>query len=728
VSGGGSRWATGAGAGAATCAVAALSAALASCGGCASSSTVSSAAASCVLDAAVPATGLGRVVGTLYADGSGNVVAVRGAAPAGDLPLAGASVGLASGPQSTTDASGHFELDGVPAGAQLLGITPPGGASTTLAVHSIPGALVTAGDPAISRDSAVQIVAGYAASVGASGASQTYGTHQPIPAGVTLGTGIATSSLAAAESCVATESWLFEVDPYPEFLSEHAVRLVLIDAKSGALTARVANAWPTANGAPLFHEADANLAAVDVVAAATAPNAVAPSSGDLAGAPDAALTGQSASTRARPRFGPPPGRKYGIIILGDGSATTGFALGISKEDFSKFLIAQEGVDSLDLTIISPRTANVVQQIQTALATVKQNAQPCDSVYIAVFAHGVMADEPSFSVEDQTGDSLYLGKNTIDLTGLKAQHVFLFFETCGSGGWIRVMQSQLDPSTEAVVVTSTDSSHPSAVNIIPGLNGVPGARFTNYFLAAAASLPTPVDYVQAYDGAMHALNDDSNYSTSNFMTAGRASASLSAKPQLWSQAGSPGSCDDAGVEAGIDASPLACDGGLPNGTSCTDYSQCCSKTCPTPSTQGVILACCGGFPLSGYTPTCSGDVDCCPDYLVSSDGGYSTQPIPCTGGLCCRPGLGAYCVSGSECCGYNDSTAAGFGGTSCDIRNKCCARVGTTCQAASDCCQDPTAAPYLDCQAGKCCELGGLGWPCQDATWCCSGNCAQGVCQ
>jgi hypothetical protein len=690
----------------------------------------------CVLDAAAPTIGPGNVAGILYVDASGTITASRAKTPpAGSQAVAGATVSASEGPSTTTDGSGHFELDGVAPGAQLLTVTPSSGSPATIAVHSIPGVLATLGDPATSLADATQMVAQYAASLGAAGTTQTYATHEPLPAGVTIGTAMPLGALAAGESCVGSESWLFEVDPYPEFLSEHAVRFVLVDAQSGAITVRLANAWPTVNGAPLFHESDQNLATLDVVAAATAPEDTAPSSADLV-EPDGGTTGQGFHADGHPFAGPPGGRKFGIIIRGDSSWTTGSALGSSARAFASFL-ASQGVMPGDLTQILPGSGDVLAQIKTALNVIALAATPCDTVYLAVFAHGYTVGDPAFNVDETYVDSttgksetteVLISKNTLDLSRINAGHFNLFFETCGSGGWTNVVKSQLTaPGADAVVVTSADQDHSAAVNVVPIAGGAFGARFTNYFLAAAASQPSPVDFAQAYQDAMMNLQQDSTVS----ILAGtklRAQSSLDAKPQLWVKGPQPGaapSCDDAGVDAAPDAGGDADSGGscTPEGTTCTADTDCtCGLVCQGKLPPNAPAGCTGSCAACHHSPgSCTTNADCC----------TADQNAPtCNGGVCCSPrGSFSPCFTDTDCCG-GVACVPNQGGTACGVPNSaCCIPYGAMgCSVQTDCCGRGNGWGGIPpCINGQCCVLAGASCSAAAAAICCSGVCNNGSC-
>jgi hypothetical protein len=178
-------------------------------------------------------------------------------------------------------------------------------------------------------------------------------------------------------------------------------------------------------------------------------------------------------------------------------------------------------------------------------------------------------------------------------------------------------------------------------------------------------------------------------------------------------------------------PGAPDGGTcaANGGACSFDADCCRpSTCGYGPQQPKPATCCGGLPIADPPlgpPSCHTNADCCPDGEALSGGGIRTHDIPCTGGQCCHPDLGAFCLRGSDCCGYADPGTT-WGPVSCDLGNTCCALAGSGCTSAADCCNHAGGGQPYDCQRGTCCSLKGA--VCGKPADCCSGSCVASFCQ
>ena len=442
----------------------------------------------------------GSVAGLLAAGPDGKVVFIAGALPAGFTARSGVPVSITGGPSTTTGADGKFSLAGVSVGSRTLQINPAGGAAFTIPLTVIPNAIVTPGDPPITRAAAVDLVKRALTADTTLSGSGIWATQQPVPAGVTLGSALWIGDKGGPSMTIDAGKWLVYVDTTPLLRFGHDVRCYLVDTQTGVITNFDSDSWPALNGFGFYHPTNAGEAA----------------SPDLLQAPPAraANPGKAATTWSATDNLPNIGRAatattYALLVRGTASLETAPDI-----DHVKGFLAQApfpgptSIDYLDIPSL-PTGTGLVDAVQSHFIALAAKTKPGDTFVLYVSTHGVreLSDQNDGDVKnpakwryltviDWENNANYnserLDPLTLDFSKIAACNIVLIIDTCYSGGWIVALQGKLSNLTgkKVVVMTATNFRSKAADSYTdPLMVGgkpvklAPGGLFTSSLQAA-----------------------------------------------------------------------------------------------------------------------------------------------------------------------------------------------------------------------------------------------------
>lgn len=461
----------------------------------------------------------GSVAGLLAAGPDGKVVFIAGALPAGFTARSGVTVSIAGGPSTTTGADGKFSLARVSVGSRTLQINPAGGAAFTIPLTVIPNAIVTPGDPPITRAAALDLVKQALTADTTLAGSGIWATQQPIPAGVTLGSALWIGDKGGPSMTIDAGKWLVYVDTTPLLRFGHDVRCYLVDTQSGVITNFDSDSWPALNGFGFYHPINAGEAA----------------SPDLLQAPPAraAAPGKAATTWSATDNVPNTGRAttattYALLVRGTESLATGPDVDHVKAILGHSLTfpVPTIVDYLDIPKL-PTGTGLVDAVQSHFNALAAKTKPGDTFVFYVSTHGVKevlaqndgnlrnpANWRYLTVLDwqPLGQQYYVEKLdplTLDFSKIAACNIVLIIDTCYSGGWITALQQKLTglAGKKVVVMTSTAWNRPGFDSpegtVEVGGNSVtllPGGLYTSALQAAFTAGFTHTDLYSDLVGA------------------------------------------------------------------------------------------------------------------------------------------------------------------------------------------------------------------------------------
>lgn len=125
----------------------------------------------------------GALSGVVFVGPDNAVVLARAQPPAGARPAAGAAVSVGS-PSGTTDSSGAFTLEGIPAGLGVLHVATAAGPTADFPVTIFGGAKAILGAPPVTRAAALAAVQNALSSTDANPqATIIIGPQEPLPPG-----------------------------------------------------------------------------------------------------------------------------------------------------------------------------------------------------------------------------------------------------------------------------------------------------------------------------------------------------------------------------------------------------------------------------------------------------------------------------------------------------------------------------------------------------------------
>lgn len=496
--------------------------------------------------------GLAAAEAWLFRAADGKLVVGASAEPP---PCGSVLVGTVEAPgtaaRTTTRADGYFKLENIPVRQGVLrAVSQDGAVAADVPVTLVSDVTVRLGQPPITRE---QAIASLRATLERTHDLETLlimGAQNPFPASVVaapaMGDAEARPAPGQAITLGAAQQWFFFVDPYSDMLMQHPVIYALVDALSGQVTLHeAATSAPLINGFSFYYRnGDRNLVSPDLVSAPTKPAAEGPRVG---------TTSQGLSVERAPE-GPRPSPRghllgcskstsYAFIVNGGDEV----ALANSASAFRDMLIKTRGVAPENIVQFDPlhNALTILSDIPKALAALKAKLTPCDTLWLYVVAHGykgsagfnLITDSGNFYKLYQDWEAQAFMAQQIDLSDVRACHLYAVFDTCFSGNWIAPLSAQLAPKTglEAVVVTSTDTAHGAHISKTLGL-GLPQTVFTRYLLdgladASTSDAPAPLDV--GFDLAMSTIrrrsNEDKTLPTYTGLWYSRA---LSSNPQVW----------------------------------------------------------------------------------------------------------------------------------------------------------------------------------------------------
>lgn len=404
----------------------------------------------------------GGVSGLFARSPDGKSVLVYGALPAGFTPVAGASISVAGHGGTSTGADGTFSMTNVPAGSQKLQINPKTGAASTVALTVVPDAVIRPGDPPITRDAAVVLVKQALTADQTLAGAGIWASQQPLPAGVKVGSALWFGDAKGPTYVTASTQWLVYADLYPFLRFGHEVTCYFVDAQTGALTKLDSDSWPALNSFAYYHPANTGAPA--------SPDEVQPPP-NRAAAPFAQASSLS-DLFSRARAGRATGSTYALLVRGASSLNTQPDIVSVKGFFGTAPIPKAAeVDVVDTPALPAGTdpgTEIVKHFNALAAKTKES----DTFVLYISSHGLIHSKvgsyqtPSdldyhTVLEGNPGGKL--DPTTLDFTTVKACNIVLIIDTCYSGMWIALLQTQLTglPGKHVVVATSANFKRSAA---------------------------------------------------------------------------------------------------------------------------------------------------------------------------------------------------------------------------------------------------------------------------
>ena len=479
----------------------------------------------------------GAIQGYLFAGTGGNIALGRTeAVPNGLTPIGSITVTLDETPvdakptaqsrEVKTDATGLASFTGVPAGQWTLHV-PRGGGATAAAftLTIVPNATLIWGAGAVSRADAFALAG---KSIGSLPADNAFvmGPQTPLPAGVTIRPALGNDdgdADASLELKTAGTQWFFYADLAAGSRFQHATKFVLVDAETGAVTAKDESSWPTLNGASYYATHAKNVDSPDaLVKPAIRPGATPP------------VKSRIEPNAARPALLAPledhvPGctnpMTYALVIQGSDE-------GAMEND--RDAILDNVVKGATQHVWTPSPgSHPVAEVQALWAKIQAAATPCDSVVIYITAHGTRGGAAKLDTDLVSKDGIPVdfesfNATTLNFRNCKACHILIIIDTCYSGRMLNDFAKVLQPlpGRKATVISATDAAHESGAYEWYNLKGHTGSAFTNALVDAyKAGSPSPQ---RAFDDA-------------NTEIAGTAFTSTIQKqnPQYWTRTLVPG---------------------------------------------------------------------------------------------------------------------------------------------------------------------------------------------
>lgn len=428
------------------------------------------------------------------------VVARTGTPPAGHLAAAGATVAeVGGGATTTTDATGHFRLDGVVPGLRQIRVSL-GAAVGTFGATVVPEAAVLLGEPATGRAAAVDAARQALAALELNGVpldpdtAAIFAPQQPLPAGVEVSELLAAAARATTVT-LASESWLVYADLAPTAGFAHEVRWFVIDADTGDLSEHRAESPPLLNGAAYYFDYDANRTSPDLVSAP--PAALRPVPEPLESPP---LTRDHTSSTTTPQL-------FGMVILGD-----------RRPDFvtdfntvGGFMGAQ-GATWFAVSAPSPGRPTINAQGEVLATFTHINQQLThdlhDTLYVSLHSHGLPnGTSPFMQVVVKDGQVPAGATHNFSLTSLpwgqvRACHIIIHIDTCFAEAHLNAMKALIEGSPglfagKKVTIVAASAADEIALGGSPP--DPPGGYFTTPFIATLrglAAVPVTIDQVVA----------------------------------------------------------------------------------------------------------------------------------------------------------------------------------------------------------------------------------------
>jgi len=337
---------------------------------------------------------------------------------------------------------------------------------------------------------------------------------------------------AALETTVGKPSWFFYVDPFTDQKFHHATKFVLVDAESGAASAKDATSWPSFNHMSYYRPSDSLTSSTDVLLRPSdkAPTAAGP-------ALDIARRGPMPRDLA-PMFDHVPGcttaRTYALLVQGADEGPMRADMDQIKTFFGHGGIPPASVRQWKPTPgKSPRT-----EINAMWAQIKAEATPCDYVFVFVTSHGNRNGAEQLDTDATNKDGTPVGYESwnptyLDWSNCKACHITIIIDACYSGKTLQDLQKIFTPMTgrKVVVMASSDARHESGSYTWYNLRGRTGGAFTNAVVDAFNA--------QSAGGATVSLGkvfDDANTAVASTVF---TKAIREQNPQYWERTLQPG---------------------------------------------------------------------------------------------------------------------------------------------------------------------------------------------
>lgn len=448
--------------------------------------------AACANKSLVKFSNYGMVEGYAYIGGGLIKYGRTTTPPSGYAALTNGTVSIGN-VSAGTDSKGYFVVRGAAAGLQTLNLAISGTTLLSDPVMVVPDNLVAIGDPAVTRDQAIESVKAAIKSVGAlTTAYYMAGPKQPLPAGTRILPGAPDRSESPFVLTVPATSWFFVVDGEGLVKFSHNLYYVLVDAASGALTVKAATSWPRINGKAMYKDYEAVAETGDLVQLATTLPGGGTKRQPEAVTAKAGITSVARHTVANCN----QERTYALIVRG-----TDDAVSRADADRAKAMISKRNLPQLAELVeyTAGSSPTPVTDVRSKIQALYAKMTKCDTFFIYLTGHGTKPVTRQVSTEkrlignlqldrtvtppisEETALSEELEPTDLLLDQLPTCHLTTIVDACYSGAWLSELTRVLQNRTglHATVFTSTNDSTKSV--------GYPkwwpftrtGSAFTNY---------------------------------------------------------------------------------------------------------------------------------------------------------------------------------------------------------------------------------------------------------